>query len=33
MVPIFKKGVCANYQGIALLCLPRKVYSRVLEML
>ena len=34
LVHLFKKGdqsVCSNYQGITLLSLPRKVYSRVLE--
>ncbi len=34
MFPIFKKGdrrVCSNYQGITLLSLPGKFYSRVLE--
>ena len=34
VVPLFKKGdrrVCSNYQGITLLSLPGKVYSRVLE--
>ncbi|KAK3523478.1 hypothetical protein QTP86_033740 [Hemibagrus guttatus] len=32
--PLFKKRdrrVCSNYRGITLLCLPGKVYSRVLE--
>ena len=34
VVLLFKKGdqrVCSNYQGITLLRLPEKVYSRVLE--
>ena len=34
VVPLFKKGdqrVCSNDQGIILLSLPGKVYSRVLE--
>ncbi len=34
VVPLFKKGdqkVCANYRGITLFRLPRKVYSKVLE--
>ncbi len=34
VVPIFRKRekrVCFNYQGITLLSLPVKVYSRVLE--
>ena len=31
VVPLFKKRVCANYRGITLLSLPRKVYSKVLE--
>ena len=33
LVHLFKKGdqsVCSNYQGITLLSLPRKVYSRIL---
>lgn len=31
VVPIFKKGVCSNYNGITLLSLPGKVYSTVLK--
>jgi len=34
VVPIFKKGdrrVCSYYRGMALLSLPGKVYSRLLE--
>ena len=34
VIPLFKnvdRKVCSNYQGIILLSLPEKVYSRVLE--